>query len=180
MRLIFPLIVFTLFGCALAPKVVHLDPLPTGSEARFAKPVCVKVAEFTDARENPQLLGHTFLLGIKTSDVKTYGDVPEWIRAAYKRELLKAGAQECETSPNPLVVAGTVKEVVQAESWNVDSTIRVEVKLSGGGEESTQSFAGNSSQTSHAASESEFTDSLYKALQDLMKRSVPAIIAAAR
>ena len=169
--------IFFLSGCALAPKVVHLGPLPPVSEAKFSKPVCIVVSEFKDQRKEPQILGYTYNLGVKTSDVKTFANVPEWLRTSYVNELKKAGAVECSSKTEKIVVSAAVKEVTQDESWNINTSVKIDLTVASGTSVLTKSFEGTSSQISHAASEGEFTESLYKAVQYLMKKSVPTIVA---
>lgn len=183
MRNNFALIVsaFTLAtaGCALAPKVIHLEPLRATADSKFEKPTCIQVGEFKDERVKPEILGHTYNLGVKTSDIKTFGDVSQWLRATYINELQMAGATECSSSKAKFVLSGTIKEIKQEESWNINSSIAVDLVLNDGRKISTESLTGQSTQLSHAASEGEFTDSLNKAVQDLMKKSLASIVAKA-
>jgi len=58
---------FLLNACSMAPKVVHLDPLPPVADVQFSRPVCIAIGEFTDERKDPAVLGHTYNLGVKTS-----------------------------------------------------------------------------------------------------------------
>ena len=176
--ILFSFFFVALSGCALAPKVVHLEPLKPVVNSRLSKPVCFSVGEFKDERKEPQVLGHTYNLGVKTSDVKTFGNAPEWIRTAYITELKNSGGKECPTN-SQFVVSGTVKEIKQEESWNINTTVKIALQLSDGKTVVTNEFEGKSSQISHAASDGEFTDSLYKAVQDLMVKSVPVIVSKA-
>lgn len=176
---LFSFLFVALSGCALAPKVVHLEPLKPVANSKFSKPVCFSVGEFKDERKEPQVLGHTYNLGVKTSDVKTFGNAPEWIRTAYINELKNSGGKECGSTKSQFTVSGTVKEIKQEESWNINTTVKIALQLSNGKDVVTNEFEGMSSQISHAASDGEFTDSLYKAVQDLMVKSVPVIVSKA-
>lgn len=179
MRTLFFLSVVFMFasGCALAPKVVHLEPLKPVANSKLSTETCFSVGEFKDERKDPQILGHTYNLGIKTSDVKTFGNVSQWIRTAYIDELKNSGGKECPSGTSLFVISGTVKEVAQEESWNINTSIKVDLQIAAGQSQVTNAYEGTSSQISHAASDGEFTDSLYKAVQDLMSKSIPAIVA---
>jgi uncharacterized lipoprotein YajG len=168
-----------LSGCALAPKVVHLESITPVSNARFTKSTCIVVGEFNDGRKDQEVIGHTYNFGFKTSDVKAFGNVSSWIREAYSREMKNAGAKECGEKDQKLELTGTVVEVAQEESWNINTVMKVELRLKGAQTTFSKTFEAKSSQISHAASESEFTDSLFKALQTLMKESVQALISKA-
>jgi len=111
--------------------------------------------------------------------VKTYGDISKWIQNSYQAELKKAGAQSCD-SPDKIVISGVIKDVHQEEAWDINSKLRVIVNVKGKQFNFAELFEGQSSQVSHAASESEFTDSLYKAVEDLMKKSIPVVVSKAQ
>lgn len=166
-------------GCALAPKVVHLEPIAPVANAKFVKPICIVVGEFNDIRKNQEIIGHTYNLGVKTSDVKTYGNISSWIRDSYSRELKNAGARDCGPKEQKLELTGTIAEVSQHESWNIDTSVKVDLRLTGAKTEFSKTFEAKSSQISHAASESEFTDSLFKTLQVLMRESIPVVVSKA-
>lgn len=180
MRTLFLCTVFAMAsGCALAPKVVHLEPLKPVTKSKFSQPICFSVQEFKDERKEPQILGHTYNLGLKTSDVKTFGNVPQWIRTAYIEELKNSGGKECDSAASQLIISGTVKEVKQEESWNINTSVKIDLQISVGKNVVAEPYEGGSSQISHAASDGEFTDSLYKAIQNLMGKSIPVIVSKA-
>ncbi|MFN7728112.1 MAG: hypothetical protein ACK5P7_03035 [Bdellovibrio sp.] len=85
----------------------------------------------------------------------------------------------CTSKAQKIELTGTVAEVSQQESWNINTVMKVNLSLKGTKTAFSKTFETKSSQISHAGSESEFTDSLFKTLQSLMKESVPVLISEA-
>lgn len=177
--LFFILCIFLVSSCAFAPKIVHLEPIETVSKSRFSKPTCILIGKFKDKRKDQVVIGHTYNLGVKTSDVRTYGNVSDWIRDAYSKEMTSAGAVECSANDQKIELTGSIIEIEQNESWNIKTLMKIELILEGTKEPFSKIFEAKSSQISHAASASEFTESLYKTLQVLLTDSIPVLISKA-
>ena len=166
-------------ACGFAPKVVHLEPLPPAARAKVARPVCLRVERFVDARADRSRIGvNRNGFGMEMGEVKTYGNVPDWIGQHFADELAAAGA--CLAPEGELVLAGEVKGVFVDEMWNLDGRIAVRLTLSRGAEVLLAAdYLGTDSRLSWAASASEFTVTLHETLRDLSARAVPEIVAAA-
>jgi hypothetical protein len=165
-------------GCGFAPKVVHLEPVAPVAATKAARSMCVKVARLTDGRSERRKIGvNRNGFGMAMGEVRTYGNVPDWIGQHLADELAPA----CRVGAPEFVLEGTVTRAWVDEYWNLDGDIEVTLSLRRAGASGpvfSQRFHGSHSQTSWAASESEFTDTFYQTLLDLSARVVPAVLAA--
>lgn len=159
-------------ACTYAPRIVQLEPLPLVSGLQFSGGLCVEVQGLTDARQDKEIIGTARNgLGMKTGEVRTYSDLPGWVTEQLRRELGQAGADHCAEGTSKYVLAGSVTKSYVDEHWNLDGTLTADLSLTLEGDVVFDKvFEARHSQISHAASTSEFTDTLFKTMQNLAEQ----------
>ncbi len=157
-------------GCAFAPRLVQLEPLPSRLRLLPAQG-CLEVAPLSDRREPRDRVGSNHA-GL--AKAVTYSDVPGWIQGQLARSL--APLSSCAPGQPKAVLRGAVEELFVREGFTLDGVITVELELSAYGRRLlTRRFTGEHSRVSHAASSDEYTITLYESLYDLDARASPTI-----
>jgi len=158
-------------GCVYVPRVVKLEQPDPGQPS----PICIQVEPFSDTRVDKTLIGvvrNGFYW--PEGNARTEGDVARWITDHLRASLTP------ESCVPEFSLQGRVREVFVDEWFNLNARIVVSLRLE---RQQTvileRDLEVTYSQLSHLGSNSEFEETLRKALAAFGQRAIPAVIAAA-
>ncbi len=161
-------------SCVYAPKIVHLHPFTPNAIGQKIEGICVSVEPFSDGRERiREIGGNRNGMGMPAGEVRTFDDVASWVQVHVRDAIVQAGGNACSDASPKYTLRGKITKLYVDEYMYLDGRIEVQLELVRG---DTLIFNENvvakHRQLSHAASDGEFTDTIYNTLDVLADQVV--------
>jgi len=167
-------------GCALGTRYAHLryPPRSDGAATAAASPASVRATEILvlpldDQRPDRDRVGAVRNgLGLATADIVTTDNLPNWIRAALRAELARAGYRVTDRAgAAPAARLSCAVAAVWTDAYfTYDGRIELAIRLEHGGREvlAKRYLGRGSAGVNWAATEEAYSESLALALADAL------------
>lgn len=174
---LFVLLLF-MSGCAFGtrrPMLTYSTAVPTASK----NSIVIKVGDFKDERTwSKEKIGDVRNgYGTRCAEIIPQNSVIEWIRDAFKKELLNAGYTISEVSNDAITVEGSVLEVYVDAVVNYAGRIKLNIILQKGEKKvlNKEYYAAKVSGMNWAARAATYEKTIELTLQELMSKVIPDI-----